>query len=77
MRTTTLEKATATAGVALLIIAAVWPDRVFASEIDGFSFYGQINQGVMSYDDGIDNIEYGRVDNAVGDQPNRFGLNSR
>ncbi|TCL09162.1 hypothetical protein BXY66_1207 [Shimia isoporae] len=40
---------------------------------EGLTFYGAINQAIMNYDDGVESINYGRVDNAVGDNVNRFG----
>lgn len=42
--------------------------------VAGLSYYGNLNQGILQYDDGVETINYGRVDNAVNDNVNRFGI---
>lgn len=60
------------AAITILGIASV---PAIAQESSGFTFYGQLNQAFLSYDDGVDRIDYGRVDMSVNDQINRFGVN--
>lgn len=45
-----------------------------AQDKNGPRFYGALNQSFLSYDDGLNKLNYGRVDNAVGDNVNRFGM---
>ena len=45
-----------------------------AQEQSDLRFYGAINQALMDYDDGLDKLNYGRVDNAVEDNVNRLGV---
>ena len=55
--------------IQLLLAAAAWSqglppiERTFANG-STLRFYGQINKGVLSYDDGIDQETYGLIDNA-------------
>lgn len=45
-----------------------------AQEDSDLRYYGAINQALLKYDDGVNDLSYGRVDNAVGDNVNRFGV---
>jgi hypothetical protein len=48
----------------------VWP----SSDRDGLSFYGQVNQAYLNYDDGIESRGFFTVDNANNDNGSSVGL---
>ena len=48
----------------------VWP----TSDGDGFTFYGQVNQAYLNYDDGIESRGFFTVDNANNDNGSSLGL---
>ena len=57
-------------GAVPAIAEPVWP----TSEKDGLSFYGQVNQAYLNYDDGVESRGFFTVDNANNDNGSSVGL---
>lgn len=76
MKLTRSETGTAYFANAILVCGGLclFASSADAQELSDLRFYGAINQAVMDYDDGLDKTNYGRVDNAVGDNVNRLGV---
>ncbi len=60
-----LSRAVFLASVALLLLAAIfWSSSTNAKEAQATKFYGQINRGILGFDDGEDTNNYYFVDNS-------------